>query len=111
MTLKFDDLRAANVDRVGLFGHGAIEEGWNEAEWGCAIAGEVGELCNVLKKYIRQAPFDPPKARLADMAAKELADVIIYADLIGCRLGIDVGEAVRAKFNEVSEKYGFPQRI
>jgi NTP pyrophosphatase (non-canonical NTP hydrolase) len=111
MTLKFDELRTVNADRVSFFGHGRIEDGWNEAEWGCAIAGEVGELCNILKKYIRQTPLDPSKAQLTAMAAEELADVVIYADLIALRLGVDLGEAVRDKFNKVSRKHDFPQRL
>lgn len=109
--ITFHELRDANVSRVESFGHGGIQDGWNEAEWGCAIAGEVGELCNILKKYIRQIPSDPSLAELREKATKELADVVIYADLIAARLGVDLGTAVRDKFNEVSEKHGFKQRI
>lgn len=43
--------------------------------------------------------------------ADELADVIIYADLIAARLGIDLGDAVRRKFNEVSELREAEERL
>lgn len=37
---------------------------------------------------------------------KELADIITYADLFAARLGIDLGQIVRDKFNEVSDRVG-----
>ncbi len=36
--------------------------------------------------------------------ADELADTIIYADLLAMRLGIDLSEAIRSKFNVVSDR-------
>lgn len=36
--------------------------------------------------------------------AHELADLVIYADLLAARLDIDLGEAIKFKFNEVSDK-------
>ena len=109
--LTFAHLREVNIDRVSYFGHGDLENGWNEAEWGCAIAGEVGELCNILKKIIRRAEFDSTIDVLKDQAANELADVIIYADLIAAKLGVDLGAVVCEKFNVSSYKYDFPQRL
>ena len=40
------------------------------------------------------------------MLAKELADVIIYADLLAHAANIDLGQAVVDKFNEVSVRRG-----
>ena len=42
---------------------------------------------------------------------EELADVIVCVDLIAMDLGIDLGEALRAKFNKTSEKYGLMTRL
>ena len=109
--ISFSDLRSANVDRVELFGHGSLEDGWNPAEWGNALAGETGELCNLLKKYIRQLPTDPTREDLVTMAAEEMADIIIYLDLIGAKLDIDLADAVRSKFNKVSDIFRFPQKL
>lgn len=73
---------------------------WTLGDWGCALAGETGELCNKLKK-LRRGEKVPNEA-----LAEELADVVLYADLIAGQLGIDLGEAVRCKFNSVSAKRG-----
>lgn len=100
------ELRAANLDRLESFGHGGIVDGWNVAEWGCAIAGETGELCNILKKVIRQAPNDPPIEELVVEAEEEIADVLIYLDLLAAKLGIDLVEVTARKFNAVSHRYG-----
>ena len=40
-----------------------------------------------------------------------LADVVTYADLLATYYGIDLGSAVVAKFNAVSELQGFPERL
>lgn len=71
-----------------------------------ALAGEAGELCNVIKKLERaKITSIGSKATIAD-AAEELADVVIYADLLAAKLGIDLKTAVISKFNATSEKYG-----
>ena len=44
-------------------------------------------------------------ARLRKQLADEIADVVCYADLLAARANIDLGEAVRAKFNEVSGRW------
>lgn len=104
--LGFDELRRANVARCEDVFHPLMS--WNLAEWGCAAAGEVGEACNVAKK-IHRGDFDSSELWLAkayeDLGA-ELADAVIYLDLWAARAGIDLGEAVIAKFNRVSEKRG-----
>lgn len=105
--INFDDLRAANLARVEYFGHGSIDDGWNVAEWGCALAGETGELCNILKKMHRGADFDPHPDILRDMAAEEIADVMCYLDLLAAKLKIDIADVTQAKFNSVSRKYGY----
>lgn len=109
--LTFQELRQANTDRVNEFGHGNLTDGWNVAEWGCALAGETGELCNVLKKIIRQTDIDPCIDDLTVMADEEIADVAIYLDLLAAKLGINLADAIRRKFNATSEKHGFPQRL
>ena len=75
-----------------------------------ALAGECGEMCNAVKKLRRledgtNTAKDPqtPEAAIAAVA-DELADTIIYADLLAARLGINLGEAVRSKFNQVSDR-------
>lgn len=106
-------LRETNMERAKYFGHGGLfeEDGWNIAEWGCALGGEAGELLNVLKKFNRQAPFDPSPEELTRMAANEIGDVLIYLDLIAAKLQLELADCARNKFNATSDRYGYDQRI
>ena len=45
------------------------------------------------------------------MLANEIADVTLYLDLLADHYGIDVEAAIRRKFNIVSERQGFPERL
>ena len=116
-TLTFAQLREANVARLPLFknraggpAHSEPDGGdWSLAEWTNAIAGEVGEACNLAKKLIRGDFGMPDTAeyqRALHALRKELADVVTYADIACFRTGGDLGEAVREKFNEVSARVG-----
>jgi hypothetical protein len=51
--------------------------------------------------------FSPTQKQIAD----EIADVVTYLDLLAHVLGVDLGRAAATKFNEVSERVGFPDRI
>jgi NTP pyrophosphatase (non-canonical NTP hydrolase) len=73
------------------------------------MAGEAGETCNEVKKLRRldDNPYNDAaleRSKQKEKIAKELADTIIYADLLAARLGIDLGDAVIQKFNEVSRR-------
>ena len=114
-SLTFDQLRAVNVPRCEKW-HPPGSLPWSLADWSNALCGEAGELANVIKKIRRQETGainqgDPSMEELRAMALKELADVVIYADLLADQLKGDLGQAVTEKFNKVSEKYGFPERL
>lgn len=96
--INFDQLRKANIARQKQ----AYQKcaGWSIAEWGCALAGEVGEACNLIKKLRLGRDIK------VEEIGKELADVVIYVDLLAEELDIDLAQAVRDKFNEVSERVG-----
>lgn len=108
MPLSFDRLRAANVKRCEEVFHPV--KAWSPTDWATALAGEVGEACNEIKKLRRLDGADAVLDTLQEREAirvrvgRELADVIAYADLLAARMGIDLGAAVIAKFNEVSKK-------
>lgn len=113
--LDFKSLRLANDDRARRW-HPPGSQPWTSADWSNALCGEAGELANVVKKLRRHetgvASVGAPSSEvLMAMAAEEIADVVIYADLVARHLGVDLAAAVRAKFNKVSEKYGFPERL
>lgn len=97
--LDFARLRDANVPRCEQAFHGV--DAWSLERWALAMIGEAGEVCNAVKKIIRNDGSGSVPA-----LAQEIADVVIYADLLAARAGIDLGEAVRAKFNQVSRARG-----
>jgi NTP pyrophosphatase (non-canonical NTP hydrolase) len=64
------------------------------------MCGEAGETANVVKKIERgDMTLDEARPLLAD----ELADVICYAVIVAERAGINLGDAVVKKFNQVSD--------
>jgi NTP pyrophosphatase (non-canonical NTP hydrolase) len=113
--LTFSGLREVNVTRCKRW-HPPESTPWTSADWSNALCGEAGELANVIKKLRRHETGarnegDPTVEQLTVMAGAELADVVIYADLVAHHLGIDLGAAIADKFNKVSRKYGFPERL
>ncbi len=101
--LRFSELRSKNVLRCEDVFHPL--DSWSPTDWGCALAGEAGEACNLAKKMRRGE--DVPLLEMSH----ELADVVIYADLLAARLGIDLGQAVKDKFNIVSARKGSKVRL
>lgn len=110
--LTFASFRAANVTRC-LKWHPAGIESWSPSDWLTAVTGELGELASLLKMRNRERDglpgnkFSPTDKMVAD----EIADVLTYLDLLAAALGVDLGAATVSKFNEVSERVGFPDRI
>lgn len=121
----FNALRAANVARQKEWdSHCDIDLTYRSNE----MAGEVGEAleravdlllvgvamgraANIAKK-IQRARFDIRGSRATkEQLAEELADIIICTDLIAMHEDIDLGNAVREKFNQTSEKVGLQTRI
>ena len=102
-SLDLRDLHAANIAR--------------QAEWcpdqvpdlsfrGNELGGECGEAQNVIKKLERERQGWRGSRATKDDLADELADVVICADLCAVTADIDLGAAVRRKFNATSEKEG-----
>lgn len=94
------------------------------------MQGEVGEVAEVFAEFVARSGnggntvkklrraeegargvLDLPPEGLREKLATELADVITYADLLAAYYGIDLAEAITAKFNAVSELQGFPERL
>lgn len=91
-------LRQANITRCATAFPQCID--WTNTDWACALAGEVGEVCNAVKKKHKRGDGD------IDSIVDELADVIIYADLLLAVLDKDLMVTVVKKFNEVSDRIG-----
>lgn len=110
--LTFDAFREANVRRC-IKWHPQGIESWSPSDWLTAVAGELGELASLLKMRNRERDglpgnkFSPTDKQIAD----EVADVLTYLDLLAYVLGVDMGKAAAEKFNAISERVGFPDRI
>lgn len=109
-------LRAANVSRLPEFKNGrggpahARLDGsdWTPLEWCGACLGELGELANLLKKLRRgDVTLDEIRGAVAD----EIADVLIYLDLLAFQVGVDTTRATIDKFNRTSERVGSGIRL
>lgn len=114
-TITFADLRAANLSRVRKWHGWKGVHSWDLNKWAIAMVGEAGELCNVVKKLNRVEEGltgnKETEGELRAMLLKEIADVAIYLDLLAASQGIELAEAIVWKFNEVSERNGFPERL
>jgi len=90
-------LRFLNTLRCNNYFH-KIDE-WSLLEYSACICGEAGEIVDEVKKTKRG---DKPLDILA--VTKEVGDVLAYLDLLCGQLNISLEEAVRTKFNIVSQE-------
>lgn len=120
MSLTFGWFREVNGERCKRWHKGGVA-GWSLTDWSNAAAGEMGECCNAVKKLRRiedeLANINDPGRSLTDRTeaikaiGEEIADTVTYLDLLAQKLGIHIEDELRAKFNAVSAKYGFPERL
>lgn len=109
--LTFDDFRKANVARC-IKWQGSLDS-WSSSDWMTAITGELGELASLIKMRNRERDgiggnkFSPTDRHIAD----EIADVATYLDLFAASLGVDLGQCMVDKFNEVSARLGISDRM
>jgi NTP pyrophosphatase (non-canonical NTP hydrolase) len=87
---------------------------WSLSDWMTATLGELGEAANIVKKLNRVRDGVPgnsetPEALRAALS-DEIADAFIYLDLLAQSAGVDLADAVRAKFNRTSAKIGYAPR-
>jgi NTP pyrophosphatase (non-canonical NTP hydrolase) len=106
--LDFDMLQRVNVARCESPDNGFNQklDEWSILEWAGAMSGEAGEATNVAKKIRRKRIQRGDDKATVALLGEELADTICYATLTAARAGIDLGEAVVAKFNKVSKEIG-----
>jgi NTP pyrophosphatase (non-canonical NTP hydrolase) len=114
--LTLNEFRAANLARAdAAFPQ---ERRWNVLDWTVALSGEVGELCNFIKKARRHIADDhigefsnqlSPEERQA--IEDELADIFTYLDLLAHALDVHLPDAIIHKFNEVSDRKDYAPRL
>jgi NTP pyrophosphatase (non-canonical NTP hydrolase) len=133
--LDLAELARINAERCRRW-HPPESEPWSLADWSNAMCGEAGEAANLVKKLRRietatdtgpwwrdradggqdWVPRDSQARILAKGIGLELADVVIYADLVAQELtrrygGYDLSDLIVTKFNAVSHREGFPERL
>lgn len=114
---RLADFKTADGTRIHVDDSGTE---WSALEWAGAMCGEAGEAANLAKK-LKRGDFKlddvidiTPGANdgqgewvtAREAMAKELADTVCYAEALARRCGIDLDEAIRNKFNQVSTKIG-----
>lgn len=106
--LTFDALRYANVQRNKEWDAGGLI---SLSFRGLELAGEVGELCNKVKKLEREhLGLRGSRTTLVDVAM-EMGDCQICLDLLAMHLNIDLATAARIAFNDKSVQHGFLTRL
>lgn len=118
MQLTFAQVTVANTSRAARWHPGfPFDNNWTGADWSNAMCGEAGELANVVKKLRRletgavPGPSDPGVEELRQMLADEIGDVFAYLDLLATYYGIHLPTAIASKFNRISERQDFPERL
>jgi NTP pyrophosphatase (non-canonical NTP hydrolase) len=136
--LTYAQVQQANAARCARWHPGyPHDDTWTIADWSNAVAGEAGELAeaildlalgglhvasltgrlaNDVKKLRRyetgtNTAVDKPREVLERAIEDEAADVALYLDLLATRLGFNLATAMARKFNEVSARQDFPERL
>lgn len=118
--LTFERFETVNAQRLARWHDGDIDD-WTLGDWGNALAGEAGEACNAIKKLRRMESglvgtnkthnnFASREEAVAAIGM-ELADTVTYCACIAKKLGISLGDFVALKFNIVSDRYGFEEKL
>lgn len=68
-----------------------------------ALAGEVGETCNLIKKWYRDSWT---LEQIQNELAKELPDILIYLVMLAGAANIDLDKAYEAKKEYNNERFG-----
>ena len=116
MSIDLAKFRITNVDRA-INGFNCYQ---NQplTYWTTALAGEVGELCNMIKKIqrVENGGVDGGSSYKAsqitqEMLEEEIGGIAIYLDLLASLLKIDLEQAMTETFNKKSAQLGFPHRV
>lgn len=106
--MTFEEFSLANRKRARELEAKSRMHDWSIAEWTNALCGEAGEAANIAKKMVRG---DALPEGAYDALADEMADVIIYADLVLAKFGRSLTDTLRAKFNVVSDRWDSKVRL
>jgi len=102
--MTFDEFQSANERRSLSGKYPAICE--TPEFLSLAIAGEAGELANIIKKSMR-GDFEISEKRTEIL--NELADIMTYCDKMINNLGGRTEQVLVSKFNEVCLRKNYPE--
>ena len=109
--MKFSEINRRRCESPKGFNHALSS--WSLSDWMTATAGELGEAANIIKKMNRNRDGIPGNVESASdlraMLADELADVVIYLDLLAQAAGFDLETVRDAKFAKTSAKIGYTE--
>lgn len=121
MHTTLQELSIINRSRCEKWHKNGGLDSWTPSQWAVAMAGEAGEVCNAIKKLNRIedeiANLSEPDRQLGTREeaikaiGEECADTFLYLELLCQRLNLVLEDEIQKKFNKVSRKYGFPERI
>lgn len=110
---QFSEANRARCESPQGFNHPL--SGWSSSDWMTALAGEVGEAANVVKKLNRVRDGVPGNKltpqELRDQLRKELGDVFGYLDLMCQAHGFSIADAAVEVFNLKSAEIGYPKTL
>lgn len=114
--LTFHHFSQQNLARAERW-HAGVQ--WSLSDWGVAAAGEMGEVCDAIKKFNRLRDgftsnnLRQPKTTEHALAeiCKEIGDTGCYLDLLAQQCGTTLGACMAQVFNEVSIREGYPERV
>lgn len=114
--LTFREFSDTNRKRCERWHPGFPNDGWTGADWSNAMQGEAGEAGNKVKKLRRietglLAAAGDTREQLLGELADEIGDTFAYLDLLAQFYNLDLAACVVDKFNRVSVREGFPERL
>lgn len=111
MSLTFKKLQEKCQQRNEIW----TNDDWDTADNIIEMVEEFGEFAGCIKRLRRLArgikSDDAQKDELLIKATDELGDMGVVLANIANSMGLDLGAAIRYKFNKTSVKYGLPVRI
>jgi NTP pyrophosphatase (non-canonical NTP hydrolase) len=88
-------------------------DSWNLSDWGVAVSGECGEMCNVIKKLNRYRDGiggnKKSQEELTEDLKGEIGDIAVYLDLLAQAIGCDLETLREAAFRKKSEEIGYKE--
>ncbi len=103
-SLLFQELEQACRDRTAIWQPDGVSLEYR----GLELGGEAGEAQNAIKKLCRLRMGIVGGLDNLEHIGEELADTIMSAQAIANDLGINLSDAIRAKFNKTSHEKGIP---